>query len=119
LVIQIPTEHIKYVELVLKNLHLPFSENVFFVWLLKILHHYYKKCKFFSIKPLADKGLRPLRVNQRCYPYIKIRRNRSKPSSNPVKKPVKNQIKNQGRILHEFKNKFLIGLKHLKKTFNT
>src|SRR5699024_1370960 len=37
------------------------------------------------------KGYRPLRVNQRCYPYIKIRRNnfslRSKQSSKTTKRP--------------------------------
>src|SRR5699024_5224446 len=43
---------------------------------LKILQQYYEKCKFFLFKAIYIKGLKPFRVNQRCYPYIKIRKNR-------------------------------------------
>src|SRR5690625_6929699 len=49
---------------------------LFFVWSLKTLQHYYKKCKFFLSKAIYSNGLKPFRVNQRCYPYIKIRKNR-------------------------------------------
>src|SRR5699024_9837701 len=37
---------------------------------------YYDKFKFFLCKAIYIKGLKPFRVNQRCYPYIKIRKNR-------------------------------------------
>src|SRR5699024_5617821 len=43
---------------------------------LNILQQYYEKCKCFLFKAIYIKSLKPFRVNQRCYPYIKIRKNR-------------------------------------------
>src|SRR5699024_10515231 len=43
---------------------------------LKILIQYYEKCKIFLYKDIYIMGLKPFRVNQRCYSYIKIRKNR-------------------------------------------